>query len=83
MVSPRPAFLRQARTASTETAPPRATLAGSDCVHQAASAIEFKQVMDRLLIVGGARSTADTRELLLQAEAQYVQYVRESGASIE
>ena len=55
----------------------------ANAVHQAASATEFKQVMDRLLIVGGARSTADTRELLLQAEAQYVQYVRESGASIE
>lgn len=52
-------------------------------VQQAASAADFKQTMDRLLIVGGARSPADTRELLLQAEAQYVQYVRESGASID
>lgn len=52
-------------------------------VHQAASAADFKQTMERLLIVGGARSPADTRELLLQAEAQYVQYVRESGASID
>lgn len=44
---------------------------------------EFKQEMERLLIVGGLRSPAETRELMLQAEAQYVQFVRETGASID
>ena len=55
----------------------------SKAVIQAAATADFKQEMDRLLIVGGARSTAETRALLLQAEAQYVQYVRETGASID
>ena len=50
---------------------------------QAALTPDFKQEMDRLLIVGTARSPAETRELMLQAEAQYVQYVRETGASID
>jgi hypothetical protein len=52
-------------------------------VRQAAQAPEFKQEMDRLLITGNARSSAQTRELMLQAEAQYVQFVRETGASID
>jgi tripartite-type tricarboxylate transporter receptor subunit TctC len=52
-------------------------------VQQAAATTEFKQEMDRLLISGGARSLADARALLLQAEAQYVQYVRETGANID
>lgn len=52
-------------------------------VLQAATGVDFKQEMDRLLIVGGARSTAETRALLLQAEAQYMQYVRETGANID
>ena len=56
-------------------------LAGA--VRQAAQTAEFKQEMDRLLIVGTARSPTQTRELMLQAEAQYVQYVRETGASID
>lgn len=56
-------------------------LAGA--VRQAAQTADFKQEMDRLLIVGTARSPAQTRELILQAEAQYVQYVRETGASID
>ena len=50
---------------------------------QAAQSAEFKQEMERLLIVGKARSPAETRELMLQAEAQYVQFVRETGASID
>mgnify|MGYP001417905849 CR=1 FL=1 len=49
----------------------------------AAKSTEFKQEMERLLIVGGLRSPAETRELMLQAEAQYVQFVRETGASID
>jgi tripartite-type tricarboxylate transporter receptor subunit TctC len=52
-------------------------------VRQATSTDEFRQEMDRLLIVGRTRSPAETRELMLQAEAQYVQYVRETGASID
>ena len=52
-------------------------------VRQAAQTPEFKQEMDRLLITGNARSSAQTRELMLQAEAQYVQFVRETGASID
>lgn len=55
----------------------------ASAVQQAAATSEFKQEMDRLLILGGARSAADTRALLLQAEAQYMQYVRETGASID
>jgi hypothetical protein len=39
--------------------------------------------MERLLIVGAARSPAETRDLMLQAEAQYLQFVRETGASID
>jgi hypothetical protein len=35
------------------------------------------------MIVGAARSPGETRELMQQAEAQYVQYVRETGASID
>ena len=49
----------------------------------AAKSTEFKQEMERLLIVGKVRSPAETRELMLQAEAQYVQFVRETGASID
>ena len=52
-------------------------------VRQAAQAPDFKQEMDRLFIVGAARSPAQTRELMQQAEAQYVQYVRETGATID
>lgn len=52
-------------------------------VRQAATTADFKQEMDRLLIVGTTRSPAETRELLLQAEAQYLQYVRETGTSID
>jgi tripartite-type tricarboxylate transporter receptor subunit TctC len=55
----------------------------STAVLQAATTADFKQEMDRLLIVGGPRSTAETRSLLLQAEAQYMQYVRETGANID
>ncbi len=50
---------------------------------QAAQSADFKQEMERLLIVGKVRSPAETRELMLQAEAQYVQFVRETGASID
>jgi tripartite-type tricarboxylate transporter receptor subunit TctC len=52
-------------------------------VRMAAQTAEFKQEMERLLIVGAARSPAETRELMLQAEAQYLQFVRETGASID
>ena len=52
-------------------------------VRQASLTPDFKQEMDRLLIVGAARSPAETRELMMQAEAQYLQYVRETGASID
>lgn len=50
---------------------------------QAAQSAEFRQEMERLLIVGSLKSPAETRELMLQAEAQYVQFVRETGASID
>lgn len=50
---------------------------------QATQTTEFRQEMDRLLIVGAVRSPSETRELMLQAEAQYVQFVRETGASID
>lgn len=52
-------------------------------VRQASQTAEFRQEMDRLMIIGGARSPAETRELMQQAEAQYVQFVRETGASID
>jgi len=52
-------------------------------VRQTAQTADFKHEMDRLLIVGAARSPAETRDLVLQAEAQYVQYVRATGASID
>lgn len=50
---------------------------------QAALSADFRQEMDRLLIAGAARAPAETRELMQQAEAQYLQYVRETGASID
>ncbi len=50
---------------------------------QAAQSTEFRQEMERLLIVGKVRSPAETHELMRQAEAQYVQFVRETGASID
>lgn len=56
-------------------------LAGA--VRQAAQTAEFKQEMERLLIIGSAHSPAETRVLMLQAEAQYLQFVRETGASID
>jgi tripartite-type tricarboxylate transporter receptor subunit TctC len=56
-------------------------LAGA--VRQATQTADFKHEMDRLMIVGHTRSPAETRELMQQAEAQYVQYVRETGASID
>ena len=52
-------------------------------VRKVAQTADFRQEMDRLLIAGRARSPAETRELMLQAEAQYLQYVRETGASID
>lgn len=55
----------------------------STAVQQAALTADFTQEMMRLLIVGTARSPAQTRELMLQAETQYAQYVRETGASID
>lgn len=50
---------------------------------QAAQTADFKQEMERLLITGSLRSPAETRDLMAQAEAQYVQFVRETGASID
>jgi tripartite-type tricarboxylate transporter receptor subunit TctC len=52
-------------------------------VQRAAQTPDFKREMDRLLIVGSARSPAQTLELMQRAEAQYAQYVRETGASID
>ena len=52
-------------------------------VRQAAQTADFKQEMDRLLIVGPVRSPTETRDVMLQAEAQYVQFVRETGDSID
>ncbi|MBP6903533.1 MAG: tripartite tricarboxylate transporter substrate binding protein [Burkholderiaceae bacterium] len=52
-------------------------------VRQATQTADFKQEMERLLIVGPSRPPAETRELMVQAEAQYVQFVRETGASID
>ena len=74
-------------TAHFVLGPPRLPVEITDrlaaAVRQAAQTADFKQEMDRLLIAGTARSPAETRELMLQAEAQYVQYVRETGASID
>jgi tripartite-type tricarboxylate transporter receptor subunit TctC len=56
-------------------------LAGS--VQRATQTVEFRQEMDRLMIVGPVRSPAETREMIQQAEAQYVRFVRETGASID
>jgi tripartite-type tricarboxylate transporter receptor subunit TctC len=50
---------------------------------QAALSADFRQEMERLLIIGGVRTPAETLDLMLQAEAQYVQFVRETGASID
>ncbi|HLO95827.1 MAG TPA: tripartite tricarboxylate transporter substrate-binding protein, partial [Burkholderiaceae bacterium] len=55
----------------------------AEAVRQAAQTAEFRQEMERLLIVGPARSPAETRELMQRAEAQYQQYVRDAGASID
>jgi tripartite-type tricarboxylate transporter receptor subunit TctC len=52
-------------------------------VRQAAQTTEFKQEMERLMIVGSARTPAETRDLMLQAEAQYERFVRETGASMD
>lgn len=52
-------------------------------VRDAAQTSEFKQEMDRLMIVNKVRSPAETRELMLKAEAQYLQFVRETGTSID
>ena len=55
----------------------------STAVRQAAQTSEFRQEMEQLMIFGPVRAPSETRELMLQAEAQYVQYVRETGASID
>jgi tripartite-type tricarboxylate transporter receptor subunit TctC len=55
----------------------------ASAVRQATQTADFKQEMDRLMIGGATRSPTETRELIQQAEAQYVQYVRETGASID
>lgn len=52
-------------------------------VRQTALTPEFRQDMDRLLIVGAVRTPEETRELISRAEAQYVQFVRDTGASID
>lgn len=52
-------------------------------VQRVAKSADFRREMDRLLIVGIARSPAETRDLLVQAESQYAQFVRETGASID
>jgi tripartite-type tricarboxylate transporter receptor subunit TctC len=52
-------------------------------VRGAAQTTEFKQTMDRLLIVGSARSPAQTQKLIQQAEAQYMRFARETGASVD
>lgn len=74
-------------TAHFVVGPPRLAASIVDrlaaAAQQAAQSAEFKQEMERLFIVGTVRSTAQTRELMLQAEAQYVQFVRETGASID
>jgi len=49
----------------------------------AAQTAEFKQTMDRLLISGGVRSPAEAQKQIQQAEAQYLKFVRETGASID
>ncbi|WP_374676108.1 Bug family tripartite tricarboxylate transporter substrate binding protein [Ideonella sp.] len=55
----------------------------ASAVRQATLTADYRQEVDRLFIPGGARSPAETRELMLRAEAQYVQYVRDTGASID
>lgn len=74
-------------TAHFVLGPPRLPAETSErlaaAVRKVAQTADFRQEMDRLLIAGRARSPAETRELMLQAEAQYLQYVRETGASID
>jgi tripartite-type tricarboxylate transporter receptor subunit TctC len=55
----------------------------SGAVRQVGQSAEFRQELDRLLIATAVRSPEQTRELLAQAEAQYAQHVRETGASID
>jgi tripartite-type tricarboxylate transporter receptor subunit TctC len=55
----------------------------ASAVQRVAQTDDFKREMDRLLIVGTSRSPAQTLELMLRAEAQYAQYVRDTGASID
>lgn len=52
-------------------------------VREAVMTTDFKRETENLMIYGAARSPTETRDLMLQAEAQYVQYVRETGASID
>jgi tripartite-type tricarboxylate transporter receptor subunit TctC len=52
-------------------------------VQRATQTADFKLTMNRLMIDGTARSPTQTLELMLRVEAQYVQYVRETGASID
>jgi len=52
-------------------------------VRETVTTTDFKREMENLMIFGPVRSPAETRDLMLQAEAQYVQYVRETGASID
>jgi len=52
-------------------------------VREAVMTTDFKREMENLMIFGPVRSPTETRDLMLQAEAQYVQYVRETGASID
>ncbi len=74
-------------TAHFLVGPPRLR---ADIVEQLAAAVrratqtaDYKQEMERLLISGPVRSPAETRELMLQAEAQYMQYARDTGASVD
>lgn len=52
-------------------------------VQRAVQSVEFKQEMERLLIASEVRSPSETRRLMLQAESQYAQFVRETGATID
>lgn len=55
----------------------------SAAVQRAAQTAEFKREMERLMIDSHARDPARTRELMIQSDAQYAQFARETGASLD
>ncbi|MEY4748948.1 MAG: hypothetical protein RIQ60_1162 [Pseudomonadota bacterium] len=52
-------------------------------VQQVTQTPEYQQEMERLMIVGRVRPPAETRELIQQVEAQYRQFVHDTGAHLD